>query len=149
MRFQTSETLRVLLVDDNWAFLGSAEHFLCMEPHLQIVGCVASGQDAVEQVRLLAPDLVLMDLAMPGMTGLMAARLIKAMPHPPRVIILTVHDQPEYHAAAEAAGADGFVAKSEFGSELLPLIDRLFKRNSFVAQLERREPEVSSSKLVC
>jgi DNA-binding NarL/FixJ family response regulator len=119
-------TLRVLLVDDSWDFLGSAEHFLSTEPYLKIVGYASSGQEAIEQVKLLRPDLVLMDVAMPHMNGLAATRLIKALSEKPRVIILTVHNQPEYQAAAEAAGADGFISKSDFGSQLLPLVNSLF-----------------------
>ena len=71
------------------------------------------------------PNLVLMDLAMNGMSGLEATRHLKAQPDPPWVIILTLHDNLEYRAAAERARADGFVAKSEFGDELLPLIHHL------------------------
>jgi DNA-binding NarL/FixJ family response regulator len=118
--------LRVLLVDDSWAFLGSAEHFLSMEAGLQIVGCASSGQEAIEQVALLKPDLVLMDVAMPKMNGLAAARRIKALGPRPRLVLLTVHDHPAYRAEAEAAGADGFLGKSDFGTQLVPLIHRLF-----------------------
>jgi DNA-binding NarL/FixJ family response regulator len=118
--------LRILLVDDSWEFLGSVEHFLAAEPRLKIVGYASSGQEALEQVNLLHPDLVLMDLAMPQMNGLVAARRIKAQSNAPRVVILTVHNQPEYQKAAEAAGADGFISKSDFGVQVLPLIEHLF-----------------------
>lgn len=118
--------VRVLLADDSWAFLGSAEHFLSMEPGLQVVGYASNGHEAVEQVGRLRPDLVLMDVAMPRMGGLAATRRIKEQPDAPRVIMLTVHDEAEYRAAAEKAGADGFLAKSEFGCQLVPLIRRLF-----------------------
>ncbi|MCP4516579.1 MAG: response regulator transcription factor, partial [Delftia sp.] len=71
-------------------------------------------------------DLVLMDLAMPGMSGLEATRQIKARPSGPRVIILTLYDSPEYRAAAQELGADGFVIKSEFFDQLQPAIHTLF-----------------------
>src|SRR5262249_44795072 len=93
--------LRILLVDDSWAFLGSAEHFLSMETDLQIIGCVSSGQEAIDQVELLKPDLVLMDVAMPIMNGLTAARRIKALPNGPRLVLMTVHDYPAYRAEAQ------------------------------------------------
>ena len=121
--------LRLLLVDDSWAFLGSAEHYLSMEPDLQIVGCVSSGQEAIEQVELLKPDLVLMDVAMPTMNGLAAARRIKARAGGPRLILMSVHDYPAYRAEAAAAGADGFLGKADFGTLLVPLIRRLCGRS--------------------
>src|SRR5262249_25966388 len=118
--------LRILLVDDSWAFLGSAEHFLSTEPQLQVVGCASSGREALEQVPLLRPDLVLMAVAMPHLNGLAAGRLIKTMPQGPRVVLLSVNDHPAYRAEAEAIGADAFLSKSDFGSRLVPLIRRMF-----------------------
>src|SRR5262249_35319138 len=105
--------LRLLLVDDSWAFLGSADHFLSMDPDLQIIGCVSSGQEAIEQAELLKPDLVLMDVAMPTMSGLAAARRIKTLANGPRLILMSVHDYPAYRAEAQAAGAVGFLGKAD------------------------------------
>ena len=81
---------------------------------------------ALEKVPLLKPDLVLMDLSMPEMNGLDATRAIKAHADGPRVIILTLHDNPEYRAAAADVRADGFVTKTELDLQLLPLIHELF-----------------------
>jgi DNA-binding NarL/FixJ family response regulator len=119
--------LRVLLVDDSWSFLGCAEHFLSTEPCLQVVGCASSGREALEQVPLLRPDLVLMDVAMPHMNGVTTGRLLKALPEKPRLVLLSVNDHPAYHAQARAIGADGFLSKSEFGSRLVPMIRRMFQ----------------------
>ncbi len=119
--------LRVLLVDDSHDFLESAARFLSEYPSLEIVGWTFSGRDARELVARLQPDLVLMDLTMPGMNGLEATRQIKALPGAPCVVILTLYDNHEYRSAAEAAGADGFVTKSELGTQLLPLIHTFFE----------------------
>ncbi|MCI0390916.1 MAG: response regulator transcription factor [Acidobacteria bacterium] len=118
--------MRILLVDDNPKFLEAASRFLSVVPEVEIVACVFSGREAVEQSAQLQPDLVLMDLVMPGMDGLAATREIKAQPDAPRVIIVTLHKHQEYRAAAEAVGADGFLSKSEFGAQLLLLIRALF-----------------------
>ncbi len=118
--------LRVLLVDDSHDFLESAARFLSAYPCLEIVGWTLSGRDARELVARLQPDLVLMDLTMPGMNGLEATRQIKALPGAPCVVILTLQDNPEYRLAAESVRADGFIAKSDFGTQLLPLIHTLF-----------------------
>src|SRR5438105_3576362 len=80
----------------------------------------------LEQVAMLNPDLVLMDLAMPGMNGLETTRQIKARPAAPRVVIMTLYDVAEYRAAARDATADGFIAKSSIRSQLLPLLASLF-----------------------
>jgi DNA-binding NarL/FixJ family response regulator len=116
---------RILLVDDNLGFLDSAESFLRAHPELEVVGRALSGLEAIEQVAALHPDMVLMDLVMPGMDGLEATRRIKSKPHPPHVVLVTLHDDAEYHAAAKEAQADAFLAKSEIGLRLLPLIRHL------------------------
>jgi DNA-binding NarL/FixJ family response regulator len=117
-----------LLVDDSWRFLGSAEHFLATEPDVEVVGCASSGREALDQVPLLRPDVVLMDVAMPHMNGLLAGRLLKAMPHGPRVVLLSVNDHPGCREEAKAIGADAFLSKSELGSRLMPLIRTMFAR---------------------
>ncbi len=116
---------RILLVDDSALFLDSADLFLSAIPSIVVVGRAMSGEDALRCVSALRPDVVLMDLDMPGMSGLEATRQIKALPQPPRVVIVTVHNHAAYRTAAQAAGADGFLSKSEFGKQLLPLIQTL------------------------
>jgi len=118
--------IRVLLIDDNPKFLTAAANFLATIPRVEVVGCGLSGREGVEQAGRLQPDLILMDVAMPEMNGLEATRRIKAQPGAPYIVILTMHDDPEYRAAAEMVGADGFITKSEFGIQLLPVIHTLF-----------------------
>jgi DNA-binding NarL/FixJ family response regulator len=118
--------IRLLLVDDNPEFLEAATRFVATAPQISVVGQALSGRDAVLQVSTLCPDLVLMDYVMPDMNGIEATREMKAQDEVPQVVILTLHDLPEYRAEAEAAGADGFLAKADFGRDLLPLIASLF-----------------------
>jgi DNA-binding NarL/FixJ family response regulator len=119
--------IRILLVDDNPEFLEAAKRFIKSEKQIKIIGTALSGQEAIEKVKELNPDLVLMDLAMPDMNGLEATRQIKKQSSAPHVVILTLHDTPEYREASEAVGADGFVPKSDFGVQLLPLVKVLFE----------------------
>lgn len=116
-------TTGTLLVDDSPAFLESITRFLAVDERIQIVGQALSGREAIEQATVLRPDLVLMDWSMPEMNGLEATRHLKAQPQAPHVVIVTLHDTPEYRSAAQDAGADGFITKSELGAQLLPLID--------------------------
>ena len=114
--------VHVLVVDDSPAFIESAILFLQADPLIKIVGAVTSGADALVEVGRLQPDLVLMDVSMPSMNGLEATKRIKARPAPPCVIILALHDCDEYHEAARAVQADGFISKSDFGTRVVPLI---------------------------
>lgn len=118
--------IQVLLVDDSPEFLESAARFLSADPHVRVVGRALSGRQALEQIVCLQPDVVLMDWAMPDIDGLEATRQIKKRLGAPYVVILTLHDNDEYRLAAQAAGADGYITKSEFGTELLPFVHRLF-----------------------
>jgi DNA-binding NarL/FixJ family response regulator len=118
--------LRILLVDDSAEFLESAARFLTMRADMNLVGSASSGHDAIARALELKPDLVLIDLAMPGMNGLEATRLLKAHSDAPRVVIMTLYDNNEYREAAREAAADGFIAKSAIGSQLFPMIASLF-----------------------
>jgi DNA-binding NarL/FixJ family response regulator len=110
--------MRVLLVDDNPEFLKAAERILTRTPHLEVVGRASSGEEAVDQTRALNPELVLINWTLPGMNGLEATRRITAQPDPPRVLILSPQDYPEYRLAAKEAGAEGFISQAEFGQKI-------------------------------
>jgi DNA-binding NarL/FixJ family response regulator len=116
-------SVRVLLVDDSPEFVRSAIRLLSADPRLEILGVATTGGDAVTHAARTRPDVVLMDLRLPGIDGLEATRRIKRLPDAPKVVITTLHDNAEYHAAAAAVGADGFVPKTAFAQHLLPLLD--------------------------
>lgn len=120
--------VRTLMVDDHAAFLDELAHLMEEDREMDVVGRATSGEDALEQASALRPDLVLMDLAMPGMGGLEATRRLKntAGTGAPRVIMLSLHEHSMYHLAALDARADGFVPKSKLGTMLLPMIHSLF-----------------------
>ena len=86
---------------------------------------VAEGEDGEEAIRLtreLSPDVVLMDIGMPGINGLEATRQIKAEHPETKVIVLTVHDEKAYREAANANGADAFLTKKTLLTKLLPTV---------------------------
>jgi DNA-binding NarL/FixJ family response regulator len=122
--------IRVLLVDDSAEFLDSAARFLATDPAITVAGRAQSGAEAIEQIAALAPDLVLVDITMPELSGLQMTSLVKSRPNAPRVIVLTLYDVAEYAVASQAVHADGYVAKVELSTSLLPMIHTLFDRPS-------------------
>jgi DNA-binding NarL/FixJ family response regulator len=131
-------SIRTLLVDDSPQFIEATIRFLSSVPNIEIVGTTLSGKEAIDKVTSLNPDLVLIDLAMPGMNGLETTRYIKSRPGAPQVIILTLHDNFEYRLASEAANADGFIAKSNLGVDLLPMIHGLFNGGQKAVEVDKK-----------
>jgi DNA-binding NarL/FixJ family response regulator len=119
--------LRVFLVDDSELFLAALTDSLGALPYLSVIGCARSALQALTQVGQMQADVVVMDIAMPGLNGLEATRCLKALPDAPYVVILTMEDNVEYRAAAAAAGADGFVNKTNCDDELPTLLTTLLQ----------------------
>jgi two-component system nitrate/nitrite response regulator NarL len=125
--------LRVLLVDDNENFLETLNRYIAGFPNIQIAGTASSGEEAVKLCGKLNPDLVLMDINMPGLNGFETARLIKSLKNAPRILLLSFNDDPEYRFEAISSGADGYLSKEEISSGLLRQISSIFSLNSGAA----------------
>ena len=111
-------SIRVLLVDDQALLRTGFRMILSAQPDLEVVGEAVDGADAVRQVPLLNPDVVLMDVRMPVMDGVQATAAIAAGGATARVLILTTFDVDEYAFAALRAGASGFLLKDVPPAEL-------------------------------
>ena len=124
----------VLLVDDKSTFLGIATRFL-QEEHrdeVAVVGVADGGEEALVEAQLLQPQVILIDLNMPGVSGLEAIpRLREALPDA-GIIALTLLDAEVYRQAALAAGADDFVSKVKMVADLLPAIRRVVRVDRFI-----------------
>lgn len=118
-------SLRILLVDDNHTFLTAVSQCLAMLPEAEVVGHAYSGADALVKAQTLQPDLVLMDIVMPQMTGLEAAAHMQAWEHSPLILFLSLHDNESYRAAARELGTLGLVGKANFVADLMPIITSL------------------------
>jgi CheY-like chemotaxis protein len=118
--------LRILVVDDNDDFRRQAAQTLLAVPRCTVAGFASSGEEAVEVERMIAPDLVLMDLIMTGIDGFEAARRIRARGGAARVVIMTLDAHPFRRAVAEQALADGLVSKSDFVREIKQVLATLF-----------------------
>jgi two-component system, NarL family, invasion response regulator UvrY len=121
METMTVQTIRVLIVDDQAAFRSAARLVVDLSDGFEVVGEAETGEDAVGMVAALEPDLVLMDVNLPGIDGLEATRRIVASGSTARVLVLSTYSQSEYEDAATAAGAVGFVTKDDFGPDALLL----------------------------
>jgi DNA-binding NarL/FixJ family response regulator len=119
--------IRVFLVDDSLEFLRFTRDLLRELGGFDVVGSATSAESAWEPIERLQPGLVLIDLSMHGMNGLEATRLLKQKPNPPRVVLVTGDDNVEFRQAADAALADGFLAKSNLLQALGPLVSALFR----------------------
>ena len=113
---------RTLLVDDSAEFRRQIKAFLASDPDIEVVGEAVDGLDAIRQTRQLKPDLILMDVSMPGTNGIDATRQITSEMPETCVIVLTGHDLPEYREAALSSGASGYVVKKALIDALLPVI---------------------------
>jgi len=114
--------IRILLVDDHAMFRAGIRALLESENRMVVVGEASSGDEAVDQVRALKPDVVVMDLSMPESNGLEATRRIAALGLDTRVLVLTVHAEEEYLVPVVEAGASGYLTKTSADTDLIEAI---------------------------
>lgn len=118
-------TVKILLVDDNPTFLTAVWQLLDMLPGVEVIGEAHDGREALVKATELKPDLLLLDIAMPEMTGIAVALRIKGWTQAPRIVFLSMHDSPAYRDAALNLGALGLVGKADLVDGLLPILERL------------------------
>ena len=116
------EKTRVLLADDHAVLRAGLKALLSLESDIEVVGEAATGEAAVERAKTLRPDVVVMDLAMPGIGGLEATRQISALQQGTRVLVLTSHAEEEYLLPVLEAGGSGYVQKTKADEDLLSAI---------------------------
>ena len=114
--------ISILLVDDNPTFWRIVTRFLQEHGDVMVAGTASGGEEALALARDLQPDIVLIDLAMPGLSGLETIPRLRAMLPAVGIIALTVLDINSYRQAALAAGANDFVPKASLDTDLLPAI---------------------------
>lgn len=123
---------RLLLVDDHRLMLEGLRSILSSQ--FEIVGMATNGEEALVAAEQLRPDVILMDLSMPVLNGMAATRKLRAMNSPAKIILLTMHTDPEFATEALNAGASGFVLKSDMGSELIAAIRTVLQGQTHVSR---------------
>lgn len=115
--------IRVLLVDDHVVVRRGLRSMLAGADDIQVIGEASNGKDAMEQVAALAPDVVLLDIRMPGMDGLQLLRVLRANQQEIRIIVLTAYAEEQFVTTAFQAGADGYLLKNVGRDELLKALN--------------------------
>ena len=125
--------IRVLIVDDHTLVRDGIRALLSLVADVEVVGEAANGKEALERVKELLPDVVLMDLAMPIMGGLEATRRIRKEFPRTKVVAITQYDDSEYVIPVIEAGASGFVTKMVAFSDLASAIQAAYRGDSFLS----------------
>jgi DNA-binding NarL/FixJ family response regulator len=116
------KSFTVVIAEDHTILREGLRALLSSQPDLNVVGEAADGIEAVRCIQKSTPDVILLDLSMPKMTGLDAIKEIKRISAETKIIVLTVHSSEEYILATLQAGADGYVLKEAHGTELMTAI---------------------------
>ncbi|MBW2487057.1 MAG: response regulator transcription factor [Deltaproteobacteria bacterium] len=125
--------IRIVLVEDHTILREGLRALLSADPKFEIIGEADDGRQAIRRVDNLAPDLVVMDLSMPRMTGMDAIREIKRRHPATKIIALTVHKAEEYLRTTLQAGADGYVLKDATHVELLLAIQNVLAGKTYLS----------------
>lgn len=133
---------RVLIAEDHTLLRAGLCALLSQDPDIEIVGETDNGRDSVRASGALAPDLVLMDITMPGMNGIEAIREIKRRDASVRVLVLTIHKTEEYIHESLKAGADGYILKDASHDELRVAIRSVLNGKTYLS------PDISD-KVIC
>jgi two-component system response regulator NreC len=127
-----AERVRILLADDHAVLRAGLRALLESAADLEVVGEAGTGEEAVERARELRPDVVVMDLSMPGIGGLEATRRIAALGQGTRVLVLTVHAEEEYLLPVLEAGGSGYVMKTSADVDLIRAIRAVARDEVFL-----------------
>jgi len=122
---------RLLLADDHSAMLGQTRRLL--EGEFEIVGAAGNGPDVITDAARLDPDVVVLDITMPGLDGIETARRLRRAGCRAKLVFLTIHEDPDYVRAAFDAGSSAYVTKTRLASDLIPAIHAALDGRRFVS----------------
>ena len=120
-----------MVVDDSLQFASAVAQFLTCNGNFEVLASANSGGDALARTSIERPDLMFIDISMPGMNGLAVTSLIKGREAAPKVVMMTLEDSEEHRIGAIAAGADAFLPKDDFAQGFHAVLDSLFAKSNF------------------
>jgi DNA-binding NarL/FixJ family response regulator len=126
------ETIKLVLADDHALFREGVRALLTTHDNLEVVGEAADGSEAIEQVKKFHPDILLLDIAMPGLGGLETTLELKKLAPEVKIVILTQYANKEYVFRFLKAGVSGYVLKRAAGSELVSAIKAVHQGGTFI-----------------
>jgi DNA-binding NarL/FixJ family response regulator len=124
--------VQILVVDDSLPWQGFVRRRVEMENEFKVVA-VADGLEAIQKASELRPDVILMDVCLPGMSGIEVTRQIHQISPGSKILFLSMHDESQIIQAAFDAGASGYVLKWDSGKDLLPAIRAILRDQQFVS----------------
>ena len=128
-----SQPIRILVVEDHEPFRSFISSMLRQQSKIEIVGEEQDGLRAVQQAEALQPDLILLDIGLPELNGLEAARRIRQGAPTAKIVFLTQETAPEVVGEAFATGAQGYLVKTHASSELLPALEAILGGSRFIS----------------
>jgi DNA-binding NarL/FixJ family response regulator len=126
--------VRILIADDHELMRHGLRSMLAIRPEWEVCGEAVDGRDAIEKTKLLRPDILILDITMPDISGLDVARVVSRDIPDTQVLILSQHEESDMRPHALEAGARGYVSKGEAGRQLLTAIESLVDRTSRAGQ---------------
>ena len=136
--------IRVVLADDYQGWIDRVRQTL--DDNFEVIDAVSDGQQAIEAVQLLSPDVLVIDISMPVLDGLEAARRLQALHCRTKIVFLTVHADRDFVEAALAAGASGYVLKALLTKDLVPAIYAALEGRIFVSRWnEKAKPNAKTT----
>lgn len=127
-------SVRVLVVDDFEPFRRFVYSTLTQRPDLQIIGEASDGLEAVQKAEALKPDLILLDIGLPGLSGIEAARRILQLSPKSKIVVVSQESAPDIVQEALDFGASGYVLKAKSATDLLAAVDAVLEGRLFVSQ---------------
>ncbi len=149
MMHDIQQKIRILLVDDHPLVMDGLSACLETYAHIEVLGGASTGLEALEKAGVLHPDIVLMDINMPGLNGLDATELFKERYPDIKLLILSMHDNREYIASALRFGARGYVLKDVPSHEVVTAIEAVFRGGTYfsssVSEILLANDDIASS----